>query len=186
MPTDVLQKTGTAIVLGNAAAHNGSVAAANNLGNVTDEIDLTDLAALAARQSAKFDFGATRARAYNMMAALEFATAPAAGETVDFYLAFSNSLTAANANPGGVSGADAAYAGYSANLTDSLKQLTFIGSMSLTVQATGDVQIADIGTFFAEERYATLIVVNSSAVDDLHSDVVEMSVLISPVVDEIQ
>jgi hypothetical protein len=184
MPSEILQKTGTVIVLANSGDH--SPAAANNLGTRTDQIDLTSLAATAARQSDKFDFGATRARKYSMTAALEWATAPVAGEVVDFYLAFSPSATAANANPGGVSGSDAAYAGYSSNLDDSLKQLTFIGSFTLTVQATGTVQIATIGVFSTLNRYATLIVDNGSSADNLHNDGVEMSVLIEPIVDESQ
>jgi hypothetical protein len=186
MANEVLLKTGTAIVLGKSASH--SPAANNNLGTITDEIDLTSLAAGAARQSAKFDFGSTRARRYAIFAALEWATAPAAGavESVDIYLAFSPSGTAAVANPGGVSGSDSAYAGYSSNLDDSLKQLTFIGSSIATVQATGTVQIATVGTFTPIERYATLVVDNSSASDNLHNDMVEMSILITPIVDEIQ
>jgi hypothetical protein len=184
MANEVLQKTGTAIVLADTTDHSPS--ANNNLGTRTDQIDLTSLAAAAARQSNKFDFGATRAKQYSLIAALEWATAPAAGEVVDFYIAFSPSGTAAVANPGGVSGSDAAYAGYSANLEDSLLQLTFIGSFVNTVQATTTVQIATVGRFDPLQRYGTLVVVNRSAADALMSDAVEMSVLIEPAVDEIQ
>lgn len=183
MPTEVLIKTGTIIVLADSTDH--APAAANNLGTRTDQIDLTSLAAGAARQSAKIDFGATRARKYNVIVAIEWATAPTAGETIDFYLAPSPSSTAANANPGGVSGSDSAYSGYSANLDDSLKQLIFIGSLVATVQATTTVQIAQIGIFQPPERYATIVVDNSSAADNLVADAVEMSILISPIIDEI-
>lgn len=76
----------------------------------------------AARQSTKADLGATRAARFNVMAALEFASAGlTAGEYVEFYWASSPSSTAANANPAGVSGSDAAYAGYASNLNASLK-----------------------------------------------------------------
>lgn len=175
---------GTAIVLADTTDH--SPAAANNLGTRTDQIDLTSIGAGAARQSTEFDLGANRAPLFAMMAAIEWATAPAAGETVDFYLAFSPDGTAANANPGGVSGSDSAYTGYSSNLADSLKQLTLIGSMIATVQATTTVQIALIGFFSAPLRYATLVVVNNSAADAFVADAVEMSVLVSPVEDQIQ
>lgn len=184
MPTEILQKTGTIIVLADSTDY--SPAAVNNLGARTDQLDLTSLAAGAARQSDKFDFGATRARRYNMMAAIEPASAPAAGEQIDFYLAFSPNGTAANANPGGISGSDSAYTGYSANLDDSLKQLMFIGSMTMTVQATPTVQIAQIGIILPPERYAALVVDNSMAADNLVANAVEMSVLITPIVDEIQ
>jgi len=184
MANEVLQKVGTAIVLADTTDH--SPAANNNLGTRTDQIDLTSLAADAARQSAKFDFGATRAAKYFVMAAIEWGTAPAAGETVEFFLAPSPSGTAAVANPGGVSGSDSAYAGYSANLGDSLKQLLFIGSMIQTTQATTTIQIGIGGVFSPPERYATLIAVNKSAADNLVADAVEMSILISPIVDEIQ
>lgn len=180
MANDILLKSGTAILLGHSADYNPS---ANNIliaGGITIELDLTSLAALSARQSAKFDFGSTRAERYKITAALEFATAPIAGETVDFYLAFSPQATAAVGNPGGVSGSDSAYAGYSANLDASIKQITFVGAFPLTVQATTDVQKCEIGVFVPTHRYATLIVDNRSAGDALHSDADEMSVLIEP------
>jgi hypothetical protein len=184
MANEVLQKTGTIIVLADITEYNP--VAVNNLGERTDQIDLASLLAGEARESNKFDFGATRARQYSVMAAIEWATAPVAGETVDFYLAFSPNATPANANPGGVSGSDGAYTGYASNLDDSLEQLMYIGSMVVTVQATTIVQIALIGIFSAIEQYATLVVVNKSAADNLHNDAVEMSVLLTPIVDEIQ
>lgn len=179
MANEVRVKTGDIIVLANLTDWNP--AAANNLGARTNQIDLTSLAAGAARQSEKFDFGALRASAYNLAAAIELLGAPIAGETVDFYLAFSPNGTPANANPGGVSGSDSAYTGYSLNLTNSLKQLSYVGSLILTVQNTPTVQIdTNIGVFSPPERYATLIVVNKTAADNLVGDAVEMSVLISP------
>jgi len=169
---------GTIIVLADTTDH--SPAAANDLGTRTDQIDLTSLGAGAARQSAKFDFGANRDLEYMMTVAIEFATAPAAGELVEFFLAFSPNTTAANANPGGVSGSDSAYAGYSSNLDDSLKQLKRVGVLVATVQATTTVQIANIGVFIPRHRFATLVVVNRSAGDAFVADAVEMSILIEP------
>ncbi len=182
---DVLLAPGTIIVLADTTDY--SPAAANSLGARTDQIDLTSLGAGAARQSAKFDFGALFERQINLAAAIEWATAPAAGETVEFYLAFSDDSAAANANPGGVSGSDSAYTGYSSNLDESLKQLFLVGVMVATPQATTTVQIdTNIGVFVPQERYATLLVVNRSAADAFVSDAVEMSVRMSPWKDQIQ
>lgn len=184
----ILLKEGTAIVVADATDY-PNVAAANSLGARTKQIDLTSLVAGAARQSEKLDFGVgdtTWARRFAMTSAIEMDTPPVAGEQINFYLAFSHSGTAANANPGGVSGSDSAYSGYSGNLDDSLKQLVLIGSMTLTVQDSGTVQIELIGVFIPVERYASLVVVNSTAADDFEGDANEMSIRIAPITDEIQ
>ncbi len=91
------------------------------------DIELADVADDVARQSAKADLGENRAQEYSVRAAFEFAATPTAGETVGLYWAPSPSGTAENANPANVTGADAAYAGYSSNLDASLKQPEFIG-----------------------------------------------------------
>ena len=184
MANEIRQKTGTIIVLADTTDH--APAAANNLGTRTDQIDLTSLAANAYRQSAKFDFTALRAAQYSLMVAIEFGTAPAAGEVVRFFLAPSPSATAANANPGGVSGSDSAYTGYSSNAADSVNQLMYLGSLVCTVQATTTIQIGFISIFSPPERYGTLVVHNNSAADAFVADAVEMSILITPIVDEIQ
>lgn len=177
LPDNILAQTGTAIVFADTTDH--SPAAANNLGTRTDQIDLTSVADGAARQSAKVDLGATRAEEYEVMAALEIAATPTAGDVVEFWWAPSPSGTAGTANPGGVSGADAAYAGYSANMSAAIKQLQFIGDFVCTAQATGTVQIARVGTFRPKHRYGSIVVRNESGAA-LHSDAVEMSVLVSP------
>ena len=172
MANEILLKEGTAIVVADVTDY-PNVAAANSLGTRTKQIDLTSLAAGAARQSGKLDFGVggtTWARRFAMTAAIEMDDPPVAGEQINFYLAFSHSATPANANPGGVSGVDSAYDGYSTNLDDSLKQLTLIGSMTLTVQDSGTAQIQLIGVFIPVERYATLVVVNSTAADNFEAN----------------
>lgn len=188
MANEVLLKTGTQISFADHAGDFGP-AAANDLeqGTPTDvQLALASVANDAARQSAKFDFGATRADRYSCMAALEFAASGlTAGEIVAFYLAPSPDGTAANGNPGGASGSDAAYAGYSSNLDDSLQQLDWIGSFIVTGQATTTIQIATVGVFSPPERYGSLIVVNRSGAA-LHTDDVEMHVVFNPIVDEIQ
>lgn len=185
---------GTPIILGNAAAHNGSVAANNNLGDITDEIDFKDLARGAARQAAKFDFTANFDVEFNVGAVIEWEVTPeiAAGDTLEFYLAYSNSATAAVGNPGGVSGVDSAYVGYSAgSLLASLKQLAFIGSMQMdNVITTDQAQInTNFFTFTPRMRFATLVVHNpatNSVAAALFSDMVEMSVILQPLTYQIQ
>jgi len=134
--------------------------------DVEVQLDLTSLVDAAARQSA-----------------LEFASGVAAGDTTYFYWAPSQHATAANGNPGNVSGSDAAYTGYSSNLSDSLYHLQFIGAVRATAQITTVIQVAEIGVFSPTERYGSLVVV---AGDDLHSDAVEMHVVFDPIVDEVQ
>ena len=156
------------------------------LGARTDQINLTSISAGSAQQSDKIDFTANIDLEYVLSAAVEWATAPTAGETVDFYIGWSSSATAGTNNPGGLGGADAAYTGYSANLDDSLKQLQYIGSMVATVQATGTVQIdTSVATFTPRLRYGTLVVVNNSSTA-FHSDAAETAVALTPLTTQIQ
>ena len=163
-------------------------AAANDLrvGSPTlVNLDLTGVASAAARQSAKFDFGALRAPRYVPRGALELAATPTAGLTIDLYLAPSGPATAGTANAGGASGADAAYTGYSSNLEASIKQLQFIGAFVVTAQATATIQIAEGQPFEPYERYGSLIVINRSGAA-FHSDAVEIHIVFDPVFDEVQ
>lgn len=153
------------------------------------QIDVTDLAGLAARQSAKVDLGATRARVYAVMMSLEMATDPVAGETVTLYWSPSVDSSAAVANAGGCSGADAAYAGYAAStLAEGLKGLDIIGAMSLAVMNTADgvPQLELIAMFSPQDRYGSLVIVNDSVADNFHSDAVEFAVSFNPIVGEVQ
>jgi hypothetical protein len=165
-------------------------AAANDLRHASAadtevQLDLTSLADGAARQSTKADLGEHRARAYTVRAAFELAATPVAGDVIELYWAPSQHATAANGNPGGVSGADSAYAGYSANLAASVLQLQLIGIFVCTTQATATVQVAECGMFVPTERYGSLVVKNESAAA-FHSDAVESHVVFDPVIDEIQ
>lgn len=184
LPDSTKLVAGTPIVLADTTDH--SPAAANNLGTRTDQLDLTSVGDNASRQSDKIDFGANRAPQWRLDAALEFAATPTAGEVVNFYLAFSSASAAANGNPGGVSGSDSAFSGYSSNMADSLKQLLYVGSFVCTAQATGTVQIqTNVAVFTPFARYATLVVENQSGAA-LHSDAVECSVVLSPIETQIQ
>jgi len=137
------------------------------------------------RQSTKVDLGDPRGRQYAVRAALEFATAPTAGNVVEVWWVPSGSATAGTANAAGASGADSAYTGYSANGDASIRQAIFIGMFICTAQATATVQVAEIGVLTPTERYGSLILCNRSAVT-MHSDAVEMHVVFDPIVDEVQ
>lgn len=165
-----------------------SPTAANNLQfstPTTCQLSLASVADGAARQSAQVDLGANRAQAYKVRAAFEMAATPTTGDVIELYWAPSNSSTAATGNAGGVSGSDAAYAGYSSNLGESVKQLDQIAPFICTVQVTTTVQIAEIGVLIPTERYGSLVVKNESAAA-FHSDDVECHVVFDPIVPEIQ
>ncbi len=157
--------------------------------SVDVQIDVTDLAGGAARQSAKIDLGATRPPVYSVQMSLEMATDPVTGETVDLYWSPSPDSSAAVGNAGGASGSDAAYAGYSAStLVEGLAELILIGSLPLAVMndADGVPQLGFVAIFSPPDRYGSLIVKNGSVADAFHSDAVEFAVSFNPIVDEIQ
>lgn len=165
-----------------------SPTAANNLQQGTPtavQLDLTSLADDAARQSAKADLGANRAPAYQVMAAFEMAATPTSGAFIELWWAASPSSTAGTANPGGVSGSDAAYSGYSSNLDASTMQLELIGHFVCTVQVTGTVQIATVGLLVPKFRYGSLVVYNKSGAS-FHNDAVESHVVFQPIYPQLQ
>lgn len=180
LPDNILVQNGTAIVFADTTDHAPGATAANNLGARTAQIDLTGVADGAARQSDKVDLGATRAEVYAVDAAFEIAATPTAGDVIELWWAPSNSSTAGQDNPGAVTGADAAYAGYSSNMAAAIKQLQFIGDFVCTAQATGTIQVGRVGKFRPAGRYGTLVVRNESGAA-LHSDAVEMSVRLVPI-----
>ena len=155
-------------------------------GTPTDcQIQLASVADGAGRQSVKADLGAERAEVYKVRAAFEMAATPTAGDVIELYWAPSSSSTAANGNAANVTGADAAYAGYSANLAASVKQLDFIGVFVCTAQTTATVQVGEVGYFTPAERYGSLVVKNESGAA-FHSDDVECHVVFDPIIQEVQ
>ena len=188
LPDTLKTIVGTVIVLADTTDH--SPATANNLGTRTDQIDCTDLPAGSARQGAKIDFGSAWDQAFTLGAAVEYEVTPeiAAGEVANFYIGWSPSSVAGTANPGGLSGSDAAYTGYSAgSLAASLKQLDHLGSMSMDNVITTDQTQIDtaIATFRPLHRFGILVVENKAASAAFHSDMVETSFLIQPLVTQI-
>lgn len=187
MANEVLKKAGTQILF---ADHAGDFSAAAKtdmeVGTPTDvQLSLASLADGSGRESAKVDLGATRAEAYSVMAALEFAATPTAGEVVEFYWAPSPISTAANGNPMQIDGADAAAPSGIGTLAELVDVCQFIGNFVNTNDATGNVQVGFVGTLVPTERYGILIVKNESGAA-LHSDDVEMHVAFTPIVSEIQ
>ena len=150
-------------------------------GDDDDQLDMTDVAAGAARQSDKFALPTNQELIYDVFLMLEFATAPVSGEVVDVYYGLSASATADQGNPGGLSGTDAAYTGTAGDsLDDSLKQLTYIGSMVCTADATSTTvpnQIQHIGSIPAPSLPRMMVVVDNNTSDAIHSDAVECAVM---------
>ena len=188
MTNEVLQKTGTQICFADHATDFGGGAAKTSLeqGTPTDvQIDLTSLADGAGRESAKVDLGATRAPAYSVMAAIEFAATPTSGEVVELYWAPSPDGTAANGNPMEIDGADAAAPSGIGTLAELVDSCLFIGNFICTDDATGSVQSQPVGILHPPERYGILIVKNESGAA-FHSDAVESHVVFNPIIDEVQ
>lgn len=159
-------QTGTAKVIRNSA---GDAA-----------ITLASLANAAARQAVKLDLGATRAKEYAVKGSFELAATPTAGNTIDLYWGPSPNATGGSENPGNTTGTDAAYAGYSSNLTATLPQLQFIGSFVCTAQVTTTVQVGIVGRFRPNERYGNLVVVNNSGAA-FHSTETNQFITIVPI-----
>lgn len=185
MATEILVKSGQLIVLADTTDHSPT-AGAGLVGTRTDQIDLTSLAAAAYRQSTKFDFTTPRANRWMVRGCFEWSVAPTAGGTVDVYIGFSDSATAANNNPGNLSGADGAWNGYGAAATDAdevVAQLDYVGSC--VVGNDADIQIAELGIIVPKQQYGNLVVRNNTD-QAFIADAVEMSVHLMELIEESQ
>jgi hypothetical protein len=180
MPTEILTKSGTPTVWADTTDYLGL------LGTRTHQIDLTSLAASGnARQGVKADLGATRAAVYAVTISLNFDVAPSSGDIVSLWWAPSPSATAGTANPGGVSGADAAYTGTAGDvLADSILQLTLIGNLIATSDADTVTQIQTF-MFSPEHRYGSPVVYNE-ADQAFEGDADVMAIAFTPIIDEAQ
>ncbi len=158
------------------------------LGTRTDDIDVVGLTTGQAREGVKADLGVDHAELYSVDMTVEFATDPAAGDTIDLYWSASHSSSAAVGNMGNVTGADADWAGaVGETLAESLKHMIYIGSLILAVQNTADgVQIGNVGVFApGPQRYGVLVYHNNSN-DTMHSDSIECAVRFTPIIPDIQ
>lgn len=180
MASEILMKDGTPVVWADTTDY---VSTASGFTR-THQIDLTSLASTKAREGAKADLGATRARNYSVRVGIEVDVAPTAGTTMDFYWSASASGTAGTGNDGGCAGADQAYK--NAEEAEWLKQLIYLGSLVLTNDAAPTVQIQTINSDFKPpQRYGQVVVYNGSG-QALEGDAVEMFVALIPNVDESQ
>lgn len=187
MANEILNKVGAiGFVVANSTYSPGANTALGTY-SATYDIDAVTLADAAARQSIKWDWGATRPIAFKVRQTVELSADPAAGGSIDLYAYESHSATAAVGNTGGCSGADGAYTGYSGHtLAESLKQLDYIGSLITGVQNDTDgVVIGRVGVYSPTARYGGIVIVNNSGIA-LHSDSIEAAVLFEPIVTEIQ
>ncbi len=180
MPNQILVLSGTALVWANAGDFGNSPIAD------TDQINLTSLASLAARQGDKGDLGALRAAQYAVALRVELDVAPTSpGAGYSLWWAPSVAAAAATANPGGVTGSDAAYTGTAGDsLADSIQQLTLIGTCAPTSDADTVIQQTTF-MFSPENRYGTPVVYNESD-QAFEGDGIEMSIIFMPIIDEVQ
>ncbi len=185
----VLRTIGTSFVWSNST-YSPTAASALGVYSATYDIDMVGLTVAQARMSLKADLGASRAEFFSVDMTMEMATDPISGEMWDIYWSESSSGTAATDNTGGVSGADADYAGYNTlTLAESLRHLVFIGSLVMGAANTGDtgngIQHGHVGVFSPMQRYGVLVVHNQTS-DIAHSDSVEMGVRFTPLIPDIQ
>ena len=154
---------------------------------ITGVLTLSAVANAAARQSAKVDLGALRARSYSVFGCVDYTgETPVAGERIDYYWAPSTSATQANGNIAGNSGADGACpdgALGSITLAEFLKQCILINS--LIVHDGAVVQNGFVGIISPPTRYGQLIVVNEGD-DAFEADDVEMHQVMNPIIEELQ
>lgn len=180
MANEILEKNGTAIVWADIGGDFGDSPIAG-----TVQITLVSLASTAARQGVKVDLGATRAARYDVTLRVEFDVAPTSQNQVSLWWAPSPSAVAGTANPGGVSGTDAAYTGTAGDsLADSILQLQYVGALICTSDAAAVVNQQSF-TVFPQCRYGSPVVYNE-ADQAFEGDDIEMSIIFMPVIDEIQ
>lgn len=181
MVTEILVKSGTPTVWADVTDYTNP----NDQGARTHQIDLTSIGTLAARQGVKADLGATRAALYAVTIAIEFDVAPLSGAIVSLWWAPSSSATAGTGNPGGVSGADAAYTGTTGDsLADSILQCDLIGNLVCTSDLATVVEFQTF-VFSPEHRYGSIVVYNET-LQAFEGDAIEMSVAFTPIIDEAQ
>jgi hypothetical protein len=183
LPDESVLQVGTQLSFGDHAGDFVGGAAKNSLevGTPTDvQLALASVADAAGRESAKFDLGASRAPAYSVMAALEFAATPVTGEVVEFYVAPSGVSTAANGNIMSIDGVDAAAPSGDGTLAELVSLSTFVGNFVCTNDPTAVVQVGFVGIYVPVERYGILIVKNESGAA-IHSDDVECNVVFTPI-----
>lgn len=163
----------------------------------TAQIDLTGIANGAARQGQKVDLTTLRAHEYLVFVGLELAAAAAivAGERANIYFSQSSIVTAANANPGGVTGVDGVFAPTDPNLDAALSAIAglkgenkfdFVFDERVTAAPPGGVQYQAIGRILTPLQFISPVIRLATASADLHTDAVEMFIALLPLLPESQ
>lgn len=179
MPTEILVKSATPIVIADLTDYSG------DLGVRTHQIDLTSIATVSARQSDKIDLGAVRAAIFAVKFAVQFIVAPLSGAIVSVWWAPSSHATPATANPGGVVGADGAYSGTGGDsLADSILQCDLVGNLICTSDIQPAIQYETF-MYSPPHRYGTILVYNET-LQAFDTDAIEMGVALTPIIDEAQ
>ncbi len=168
MPNEILVKAGTSITWTSSGGDYG--------------LTCTSLADDAAREGAKGDLGSTRARRYHVYFEIKPTSAPTAGELIDLYWSSSSSATAATSNTGDADGTDSAFQASIADVDVRVRNLTFIGALSVTDDATA--QSTEF-VFEPGQRYGMPIVINRSGVA-FSATGTDHKVVLTPIVDEVQ
>jgi len=188
MPNEIKTKTGAQFVFADHATDFVGGAAKTSLeqaGSTDVQLDTTDLADTAGRESAKVDLGATRAKVYSFIATMEFAATPTTGEVVNFWWAPSPDATAANGNPMSIDGVDAAAPSGIGTLSELEDASDFIGAAVITNDPTTAVQTSVIGRYSPPERHGILLIVNETGAA-FHSDAVETHISMVEILQEVQ
>lgn len=118
-----------------------------------------NITTLLAVQSDKIDFGASRGIQYLMRATMELAAVAGAGDTINFYLAWSSSATPANGNVGNTTGSEGAWT----IETSYFRQMTRVGSLVCDDGVV--IQSGEVGIFIPKLQYANLVMVNNCDVN---------------------
>lgn len=134
------------------------------------------------RQSATLDLGANWARQWRLETNFELAATPTDGNAINLFGSWSAST---GAGEGNTSGSDAAYTGYSNNITSAARHLEFLGAHICTAQATTTQQRAVVGTIMPKGRYLNLVVENRSGAA-FHSTDANQFITLTPLEETIE
>lgn len=152
------------------------------------DMDISGTADTAMWQSDKVDLGNAAdawATQYAVYACIEFFVAPTTGTSIDFYWGASTQATAANGNPGFLTGVDGTYTGTPATAIEGRSQLQHIGTM--TVTADVEFMIQKVYTFSPKIRYGMLVIHNRNTGQTLAAtDGIETAVVFVPASQEVQ
>lgn len=135
-----------------------------------------------ARQAATLDLGTNWAQRWRLETNFEMAATPTDGNAINLFASWN---TTTGAGEGNTSGSDAAYTGYSNNITSAARHLEFLGAHVVTAQATSTQQRAIVGTIFPKGRYLNLVVENRAGAA-FHSTDTNQFITLTPLEETIE